>query len=164
MNIEDKKNFDFIRNPADLKISDLLPDRPTVGNDIPVILWRLIRLVGLYNILGEEAQEVSYFTGKNIGQMLEIKNIDEIYKLLTDLKIGKIDFFSAPNLVHVSIQECFTCSGITPPLGRPICHLESGIIAGALENIYKEKKIFSEETKCIGGLGDKVCLIECKII
>jgi len=33
-----------------------------------------------------------------------------------------------------------------------------------LENLYPGKKIIGDEIKCIGGLGDEVCLIECKII
>ncbi len=157
-------NENFIRNPNDLKIADLLSDRPTVGNNVPVVLWRLIRLVGLYNILGEEAQTVSYFTGKNIGKMFETKNLDELCQQLTDLKIGKLDFSVNADLIQISIRECLTCAGITPPLGKPICHLEAGLVAGALENIYAGKKISSNETKCIGGLGDEFCLIECKII
>lgn len=156
---------DFIRNPADLKIEDLLPNRPTVGNDISVVLWRLVRVVGFYDILGEEAEDISYFTGKKIGKMLEAKNIDELYRQLTDLKIGKLDFsVSGSDLVQMAIRECLTCAGIAPRLGRPICQLEVGIVAGALENIYKGKKVSANETKCIGGLEDDVCLVECRII
>lgn len=156
---------DFIRNPADLKIEDLLPNRPTVGNDISVVLWRLVRVVGFYDILGEEAGHVSYFTGKKIGKMLGAKNIDELYRQLTDLKIGKLDFsVSGSNLVQMAIEECLTCAGISPELGKPICQLEAGIVAGALENIYEGKKVSANETKCIGGLKDSVCLVECRII
>ncbi|MEK7494213.1 MAG: V4R domain-containing protein, partial [Patescibacteria group bacterium] len=63
-----------------------------------------------------------------------------------------------------AISECLTCDGISPPIGRAICQLEAGIVAGALETIYPGRKALGEETKCIGGLGDDVCLIECRII
>lgn len=156
---------EFTRNPADLDISGLLPRRPTTGPDIPVVLWRLLRLVSLYKVLGEETPTVSYFLGKNIGNMLSIKTPDDIQRQLTALKIGKINFSAtSPNIVHLAIAECMTCDGITPPLGKAVCQLEAGIVAGALENLYPDKKIIGEEVKCIGGLGDEVCLIECTII
>lgn len=156
---------EFTRNPADLKIGDLLPNRPIVGNEISVVLWRLVRVVGLYSILEEEAENVSYFTGKKIGKILGAKNIDELHRQLTDLKIGKLDFsVSGSDLVHMAIEECLTCAGITPPLGKPICQLEVGIVAGALENIYEGRKVSAYETKCIGGRGEDVCLVECRII
>lgn len=155
---------DFIRNPQDLSISDLSPNRPTIGNDLPVVVWRLIRLVGFYDILGDDVEAVSYFAGKKIGKMLKAGNLDDLQKQLMDLKVGKIECRIDANMIRVSIRECMTCAGITPPLGQPICHLESGLVAGALENIYAEKKISAKETRCIGGLGDEVCLIECTII
>jgi len=156
---------DFVRNPKDLSIADLLPNRPTVGNDTSVVLWRLVRLVGMYDILGEETETISYFTGKKIGRMLEAKDAGELCRKLTDMKIGTLTVSTdVPGLVQVSIKECLTCSGITPPLGRPICQLEVGIVAGALERMYADKKVSGIETKCIGGLGDDVCLVECRIL
>lgn len=161
----DVKNQEFIRNPAELTISDILPYRPTVGNDIPVILWRLIRVIGLHQILGEETAHMSYFTGKEIGKMLKVKTIDELAKELSDLKIGKISVpVHTSDMAHIAVDECITCAGMKPPLGRAICQMEVGIVAGALEIIYPEHKVIGEETQCIGGLGDRVCLIECKIL
>ena len=155
----------FIINPADLKLEQLLPNRPTVGNDVNVVLWRVIRLVGLYSILGDEAETVSYLTGKHIGKMLKITSVDDLGKQLTDLKIGKLSFpVHTHESVHMAIAECVTCDGISPALGRTVCQLEVGIVAGALENLYPNKKVSGLETKCIGGLGDPVCLIECSIL
>ncbi|MEK7549007.1 MAG: V4R domain-containing protein [Patescibacteria group bacterium] len=160
---EDLKKF--IRDPGELSVNDLLPERPETGDEVPVILWRLIRIIGFHQLLKEDVSETSYFIGKNIGQMLGIKNTDELLKKLIELKIGKINFvINSPEAVHVNISECVTCSGIKPPLGKPICQLEAGIIAGALETIYPGKKSVGKETKCIGGLGDEFCRIECDII
>jgi hypothetical protein len=166
LNNNDRELFEeFIRDPASLDISQLAPKRPTVGNDMPVVLWRLVRVVGMHQILGEDAPETTYFVGKNIGKMLMAKSIEDLHKKLTDLKIGKLNFpVNTSESVHMSIDECVTCAGITPPLGRAICQLETGIVAGALETIYPGKKATGEETKCIGGLGDGFCLVECRII
>lgn len=156
---------EFQVKPEDLKIENLQPDRPTVGNDISVILWRLVRLVGLHQILEEETPTMVYFAGKQIGKMLGAKNIQEIKDKLTELKIGKIDFpLIHDGAIHVSIGECATCSGIKPSLNQPICQLEAGIVVGALEAVYPDKKITGAETKCIGGLGDEVCLVECQLL
>jgi len=162
---EEKEEKDFIREPANMNIKDLKPERPTVGDEMPVLLWRLIRIVGMHHILGEETPTAVYFIGKKIGRLLEIHSTEELQKTLTELKVGKLKILSdTPNFFQIAIGECVTCSGIHPPLGKAICQLETGIVAGALEHIYQDKKVIGEETKCIGGLGDEVCQIECQII
>jgi len=45
-----------------------------------------------------------------------------------------------------------------PQVGRPVCHLERGVIAGALE-AKLGRSVRTEETKC-WGLGDGVCEFE----
>ena len=132
----------------ELNMSNFLPLRPTMGDDFPVLLWRLIRMVGLPKILGEDASVAVYLVGKDIGKMLKIKNIEELADKLTQLKIGKIILSSkTKDYLLVEIGECLTCSGITPIVGRPVCQLETGIITGALESLYPDKKIIGEETK-----------------
>ncbi|MCR4322804.1 MAG: hypothetical protein NUV61_01825 [Candidatus Azambacteria bacterium] len=153
------------RNPKDLTLANLTPRRPTMGPDIPVILWRLLRLVSLHDILRDETAVVVHLMGKRLGAALNVKTIEELHEQLTRLKIGKLDFsVNTPDAVHLAVAECLTCDGITPPIGKAICQLEAGIVAGALETIYPGRKVLSEETKCIGGLGDDVCLFECRII
>lgn len=148
-----------------LNINNFLPLRPTVGDDFPVLLWRLIRMVGLPKILEEDAPIATYLMGKDIGKILKLKNLEEMTNKLAELKIGKIILSSkTKDYLRVEIGECLTCSGITPIAGRPLCHLETGIIAGVLEGLYPDRKIIGEEIKCIGGLGDDVCLVECRII
>lgn len=155
----------FKYNPAELDIKKLMAKRPTVGNDVPVFLWKLIRVVGFHQILEEETPIISYYTGKKIGEMLKIKTIDQLKKELTDLKIGKINFpLNTSDQLHMEVGECMTCHGIHPPLGQAICQLETGIVAGVLETIYPDKRVVGREKKCIGGLGDDVCLMEYTII
>lgn len=158
-------NEEFFKNPKELNMENLASYRPTIGDEISVTLWRLIRIGGLYKIFEEETETISYFIGKRIGQMLKVENIDDIKKKLINFKLGVIDFpVLSDSLVQITIAECATCSGVKPPLGKPICQLEVGIFVGALETIYPEKKITASEIKCIGGLGDEACLIECQII
>src|SRR3989344_7529697 len=120
----DKETF---IDPVSLNMGQLVPRRPVVGDNIPVILWRLIRLVGMHNILKEETATITYLLGKQIGQMFEVKNIEDLKSELIGLKIGLIDVrLSTETSVHIAIGECLTCAGITPSLGRPICQLEVG--------------------------------------
>src|SRR3989344_5177894 len=83
---------EFQFDPRSLKLENIQPDRPTVGGDVSVVLWRLVRVIGLHSILEEETPTVIYFTGKQIGKMLGAKNIQEIKEKLIQLKIGTIDF------------------------------------------------------------------------
>jgi len=154
----------LVRSPSELTLSQLAPHRPTVGDEVGVVLWRAIRLVGLYSILGDEAETITYLTGKHIGMMLDVKSVEELGAELTRLKLGKLTFpVNSPEEVHMDIAECVTCDGISPPIGRPVCQLEVGIVAGALERMHPGKKVTGFESLCIGGLGDAVCRVECKI-
>jgi uncharacterized protein len=58
-------------------------------------------------------------------------------------------------LIHVDVYECVTCSGMDT-VGRPICHFEGGLVAGAVESVLK-KKTKAREVTCIGGLGHETC-------
>ena len=152
-------------DPATLTLEQLKPNRPKTGNDVSVVLWRLIRLVGMNHVLKGETIQITYLLGKQIGRMFKVNKVSDLKQLLLDMKVGVIEIVKeTDDGVHVAFGECLTCAGITPPLGRPICQLEVGLVAGALENIFSHSKVTGVETKCMGGLGDDVCLIECKII
>jgi predicted hydrocarbon binding protein len=57
--------------------------------------------------------------------------------------------------IHVDVYECVTCAGMTR-VGRTLCHLEGGMIAGVVESVTK-KKARALEVTCIGGLGHDAC-------
>src|SRR3989344_3843986 len=83
---------EFQFDPKNLKLENIQSDRPTIGDDVSVVLWRLVRVIGLHSILEEETPMVIYFAGKQIGKMLGAKNVEEIKEKLVQLKIGTIDF------------------------------------------------------------------------
>lgn len=131
-------------------------DRPELGNSVDLGLYRLLRLVALEDILGPGASSISYYAGKKLGQKLDLKSIDELLAFCKQINVGKISLSEiVDNKVHVDVHECATCAGMEP-VGRPICHFEGGLIAGALENITNTK-VFAKEVTCIGGLGDETC-------
>jgi len=144
---------------ADLKISDIgKSERKELGVDIPVILYRLIRLTGLGKLLGASSGVALYSVGKTIGESLELKTPEEFLELVKNLKIGipKVTEMTEKKIV-VQVFECVTCAGL-PNIGEVICHFEAGLIGGALSKILgRSTKV--TETKCYAK-GDKVCEFE----
>jgi predicted hydrocarbon binding protein len=130
--------------------------RPTLGDQAGVALYRLLRLVALEDIIGRGAAGTAYVAGKKLGLNLGMTRLEDFLGLCTALKIGVIEVpVLTPERVHVDVYECITCAGLDT-VGRPLCHFEGGLIAGAVETILK-KRTRALEVTCIGGLGDKAC-------
>jgi uncharacterized protein len=130
--------------------------RPSLGDNAGIALYRLLRLVALEDIIGRGAAGVAYVAGKKLGMSLGMTKLEDFLALCHALKIGiiKVPVLTAER-VHVDVYECVTCSGMDA-VGRPICHFEGGLIAGAVETIV-QKRTRAHEVTCIGGLGDKTC-------
>ena len=133
--------------------------RPTLGDNAGIALYRLLRLVALEDIIGRGAAGTAYLAGKKLGHALGLAKLEDFLTLCQTLKIGiiKVPIMNATR-IHVDVYECVTCSGMDK-VGRPLCHLEGGMIAGVVENIVK-KRTRAQEVTCIGGLGDKSCGFE----
>jgi predicted hydrocarbon binding protein len=137
-------------------------DRPSLGNDAGVALYRLLRLVALEDIIGRGAAGTAYVAGKKLGLGLGLTSLDAFLELCTALKVGRIDVpVITESRIHVDVYECVTCSGLTP-VGRTLCHFEGGMIAGAVESILK-KRTRALEVTCIGGLGHESCGFELEL-
>ncbi len=110
-------------------------DRPTLGDDVPVEVFRLLRVIGMYSILGEGSGYTLYLAGKELGEGLGLDSMEELAKLFRRLKIGVLRVLDAlEDKMTVRVDECITCSGL-PYTGKMICHFEGGIIAGAVQKI-----------------------------
>jgi predicted hydrocarbon binding protein len=130
--------------------------RPTLGTDAGVALYRLLRLVALEDIIGRGAAGTAYVAGKKLGISLGMSDVEQLLELCHSLKVGVIKVpIVTPTRVRVEVYECVTCAGLKP-VGRTLCHFEGGLIAGALQTIFKQK-VRAHETTCIGGLGDDCC-------
>ena len=137
-------------------------DRPVLGDLAGVGLYRLLRLVALEDIMGPGASAISYYAGKKLGIELNLKTVDEFLELCKELKIGLIEVpVMTDTHIHVDVYECVTCAGMDT-VGRPICHFEGGLIAGAVEGIIG-KSVQAKEVTCIGGLGDDSCGFDLEI-
>ncbi|BCV22232.1 DUF2507 domain-containing protein [Moorella sp. Hama-1] len=134
------------------------PHRPRLGPEVPLSTFRLLRLVGMPEIFGESTGPALYMTGKTIGRQLALRTIDDFLRFVERQKIGvpEIEQLDGSNLI-IRVWECMTCSGL-PNIGQFVCHFESGLVAGALENI-RQQHAKSTQTKGVSH-GDPYCQFE----
>ena len=120
--------------------------RPTLGDDVPLVLFRILRIVGMRNLLGESSGPTLYAMGKSVGNMVGARTIEDFEKTIRDLRIGipEVALLEEDRIV-VKLYECITCAGF-PVTGEMFCDMESGIIAGLLEKVHR-KKAKSTQTK-----------------
>jgi uncharacterized protein len=145
------RDFNFVGVANALNV-----DRPSLGPDAGVALYRLLRLVALEDIIGRGAAGTAYVAGKKLGLNLGLTSLEGFLELCNTLKVGVIKVpVLTESRIHVDVYECVTCSGLKP-VGRVLCHFEGGLIAGAVESILK-KRTRAIEVSCIGGLGDDAC-------
>jgi uncharacterized protein len=120
--------------------------RPRLGDEVPLILFRILRIIGIRQILGESSGATLYMMGKHVGTMVAAKDLDDFRSKIQELKVGipEVETVDEDHLT-VKLYECITCAGFANT-GEMFCDMESGIIAGLLETIYK-KKAKSTQTK-----------------
>jgi predicted hydrocarbon binding protein len=120
--------------------------RPKLGKDVPLSLFRILRIIGMRSLLGESSGQTLYVMGKSVGNILDADSMDSFKRTIEELKIGipEVETIDEDHLI-VKLYECITCAGF-PFTGEMFCDMESGIIAGLLEKIYG-KKAKSTQTK-----------------
>ena len=137
-------------------------DRPTLGNMIPLELFRTIRLIGMYQGLPMNGKNTTMAVGRKIGQSLPVQTIEDALQIFKDLKIGIPTIINATeNEIHIKIEDCF-CKGLPIHEGNMTCDLEGAILEGAFSLIY-DKKVIVREVKCNVN-GDEHCEYMIKIL
>lgn len=113
--------------------------RPRLGEEVPLVLFRILRIIGIRQILGESSGATLYMMGKRVGAMVGAKDLDDFRSKIQELKIGipEVEITDEDHLT-IKLYECITCAGFTYT-GEMFCDMESGIIAGLLETIYTKK-------------------------
>lgn len=130
-------------------------DRPSLGNMIPLELFRTVRLIGMYQGLPMNGKNTTIAVGRKIGQSLPVHTIEEALQIFKELKIGiPTIVHSTENEFHIKIEDCF-CKGLPIHEGNMTCDLEGAILEGALTQIFN-KKVIVREVKCNVN-GDEHC-------
>jgi len=132
--------------------------RPRLGDDVPLLLFRILRIIGMRSILGETSGATLYMMGKRVGNLLPAATMEQFSDTIKELKIG-IPQATVVDEDHITVKlyECITCAGFSYT-GEMFCDMESGIIAGLLENVLG-KKAKSTQTKSWSA-GYKFCEFE----
>jgi predicted hydrocarbon binding protein len=110
---------------------------------------------------GIDIDPILYEAGVKVGETLYEKVKDpDINKLA--MNIAK--FWETHNLGHVevvklepltiNVSDCFECKSL-PPLGRPACAFDSGILKAVFSAHYNDERVVNE-TKCYA-MGDDHC-------
>lgn len=137
-------------------------DRTTLGNMVPLELFRTIRLIGMNQGLPLGGKGTTVTIGRKIGESLPVTSVEELLNIFEELKIG------IPRIVHsderrlnIAVDDCF-CKGL-PSLEeeKMVCDLEGAIIEGALCKILG-RKVSVKEIKC-NVTGHEHCEYEVKL-
>ena len=144
------------RTPAVDVAGALRVARPTLGGEAGVGLYRMLRLVAFDSGSGAEAAATARAAGEKLGRSLGITTLDGLVAFVDSLKLGLIDAsVVSESKVRVAVRECAACSGLNAS-GHAVCHFEGGLLAGAVESIFRHP-VSVHETACIGGHGSDAC-------
>jgi uncharacterized protein len=137
-------------------------ERHRLGDQVPLELFRTIRLIGMNQGLPLGGRGTTMTVGRTIGENLPVKSVEELLQLFEDLKIG------IPHVVHrddssirIAVDDCF-CKGLPVQDEKLVCDLEGAILEGALSKILS-RKTSVREVKC-NVRGDERCEYEVRIL
>jgi predicted hydrocarbon binding protein len=130
-------------------------NRETLGNFVPIELYRSVRLIGMYQGLPLKGKNTTLTIGREIGRNLPVSTIETLLSLFKDLKIGIPELIEKNDKhLHIAVKDCF-CAGLPAMEGHMVCDLEGAILEGALSKIYN-KQVYVREVKCNVN-GDEHC-------
>jgi hypothetical protein len=169
---------DLFRDPAHIsgavrqaidELRTVLHESPTAPADLRnrprQVLFRALRLA--LQELGPDMETTLYALGRQFGSEAVAPNLsgdklcdvlDQISPVWSAAGLGYLQVAACTDTsARLAENECATCEGL-PAVGRPVCHLERGVLAGALE-ARLGRSVHAREVKC-WGLGDRVCEFE----
>lgn len=136
-------------------------DRSRLGNQVPLELFRAIRLIGMQQGLPLEGKGTTASIGRKIGESLPVTTLDELLGLFAELRIGLPRIVEqGERLIRIAIDDCF-CKGLPVIEEKKVCDLEGAILEGALGKMLN-RKVNVRETKC-NVCGDEHCEYEIRI-
>lgn len=121
--------------------------RTQLGDQVPLELFRTIRLIGMYQGLPMGGKGTTLTVGRKIGESLPVNSLEELLQLIQDLKIGIPRVLSREEgIVRVAMDDCF-CKGLPVMDEKMVCDLEGAIMEGALSRMWG-KRVNVREIKC----------------
>jgi len=129
--------------------------RKRLSGQVPLEVFRLLRLVGIRGALPMGGRSVTAVVGREIGKSLGCMTVEDFLKVLLDLKIGMPEVVEkSERKIVIQLHDCMVCDGMDD-VGEMVCDLEGAIIEGALASILN-RPVSVKETQCNCN-GDGVC-------
>ncbi|MNM57823.1 V4R domain protein [compost metagenome] len=121
--------------------------REHLGNQVPLELFRTIRLIGMHQGLPMGGKGTTLTVGRKIGESLPVHSLEELLALIEELKIGIPRVIeNDPGFIRIAMEDCF-CKGLPVLEEKMVCDLEGAIMEGALTRMWN-KRVSVKETKC----------------
>lgn len=132
--------------------------RHRLGDQVPLELFRTIRLIGMHQALPMGGKSTTATIGRKIGESLPVSSVEDILRLFEELKIGIPSVVRQDeNGMRIAVDDCF-CEGLPVLEGKMVCDLEGAVLEGALHRVTG-KKARVREVKC-NVSGDDRCEYE----
>ncbi len=132
--------------------------RHRLGDQVPLELFRTIRLIGMHQALPMGGKSTTATIGRKIGESLPVSSVEDILRLFEELKIGIPSVVRQDeNGMRIAVDDCF-CEGLPVLEGKMVCDLEGAVLEGALHRVTG-KKARVREVKC-NVSGDNRCEYE----
>ncbi len=158
---------DMVRQVTDELRQSLAEPKETADSERQPehILFRAVRLA--LQELSPDMEQTLFALGMQfgreaVGPHLKSERLCDALKKLEPLwtaaGLGTIEVVScSEDGARVAETHCATCQGM-PNVGRPVCHLERGVLTGALQAALG-RTVNTRETKC-WGMGNRACEFE----
>lgn len=136
-------------------------DRATLGNQVPLELFRTIRLIGMHQGLPMGGKGTTLTVGRKIGESLPVHSLEELLAFYQELKIGIPTVVEQTDkLIRIAVEDCF-CKGLPVQEEKMVCDLEGAIMEGAMTRI-RGTRVAVKEVKC-NVHGDEHCEYEMRL-
>jgi predicted hydrocarbon binding protein len=133
-------------------------ERHQLGDQVPLELFRTIRLIGMYQGLPMGGKGTTVTVGRKIGESLPVRSLEELLDLFRELKIGIPRVVRQEDqLIRIAVEDCF-CKGLPVLDEKMVCDLEGAILEGALCKIMN-RRVNVREIQC-NVRGDDHCEYE----
>jgi predicted hydrocarbon binding protein len=139
-----------------------LIEREQLGNQVPLELFRTIRLIGLNQGLPMGGKGTTLTVGRKIGESLPVRTVEDLLELFRELKIGLAEVVHRDErTMRIAVEDCF-CKGLPVIEEKKVCDLEGAIMEGALVKILN-RKVSVREIRC-NVSGDDHCEYEVRLL
>ncbi|ADG13027.1 4-vinyl reductase 4VR [Methanocaldococcus infernus ME] len=126
---------------------------------VPVEFFKVMVYIAIKKMLEYGNAITFYEIGYEFGKHLDIKDLNDLKEFFEKANLGELEVVSEDPLI-LKVNNCTLCSNLE--FDEPICYLDAGILAGALENILNSVVVV-DEFECMATGGD-ACYFKVEVV